>query len=714
MSHYDEKEKRALIVYAFIFFLLVIGLAVSGYFSYHNFEQQFRAQAERQISAIAELKVNELVDWRKERLANAEFLYQNLAFSTLVARYLENPNDVAARAQILDWLKNYLVYNQYDRVRLLDVNGVEKLSIPATPDVVDAHLVMNVESCLSSGKIIFLDFHRDTSAGGEIHLTILVPIFSGKNNDLPLAVIVLRINPKMYLYPYINQWPAPSQSAETLLVRRDGEQVLFLNELRFGQDAPLSLRLPLTDTDIPAVKAVLGQKGIVEGLDYRGQPVLAYLHAVPDSSWFLVSKMDTAEVYAPLKTRLWQTFGIIGMAIFVAGAALVLIWRQQRIHFYREQVLAAEALRESEQKFRKAFILSPDSININRLQDGVYISINNGFIKIMGYTADDVIGKSSLDLDIWVDARDRQTLVEGLKKNGEVVNLDACFRAKNGEIKYGLMSASVLDLNGVSHIISITRDITERKQAEEEINKLNLELEQRVRERTAQLETTNKELEAFSYSVSHDLRAPLRGIDGWSQALAEDYADKLDKQGRQYLDRVRSETQRMGHLIDDMLKLSRLTRAEMVKEHLNLSALVQTIVERIKQNEPQRQVVFNIQAGLTAEGDLHLMEVVLANLLENALKFTSKRADALIDFGQTESQGQRVFFVRDNGAGFDMAYSQKLFGAFQRMHKVSEFPGTGVGLATVQRVIHRHGGRVWAEAEVGRGATFYFTLEEAV
>jgi light-regulated signal transduction histidine kinase (bacteriophytochrome) len=217
-------------------------------------------------------------------------------------------------------------------------------------------------------------------------------------------------------------------------------------------------------------------------------------------------------------------------------------------------------------------------------------------------------------------------------------------------------------------------------------------------------------LEAFSYSVSHDLRAPLRGIDGWSQALLEDYHDKLDEQGRQYIERVRSETQRMGRLIDDILHLSRVTRAEMVKEVVDLSALAREIIEHLKLVDPTRQVVFNIQDGMSANGDQHLLEVALNNLLGNAYKFTGRHADAHVEFGQTELKGQRVFFVRDNGVGFDMTYSQKLFGAFQRMHKASEFPGTGIGLATVQRIVQRHGGRVWAEAKVGGGATFYFTL----
>jgi light-regulated signal transduction histidine kinase (bacteriophytochrome) len=253
-------------------------------------------------------------------------------------------------------------------------------------------------------------------------------------------------------------------------------------------------------------------------------------------------------------------------------------------------------------------------------------------------------------------------------------------------------------------------EIAERKQAQERVTKLNKELERHA----AQLSSANKELEAFSYSVSHDLRAPLRGIDGWSLALLEDYGDHFDKQGRQYLDRVRSETQRMGQLIDDMLQLSRLTRAEMRQEPVNLSGLAQTIAARLQETEPGRQVDFNIQAGLSARGDASLLEAVLSNLLGNAFKFTSQRAQARIEFGQTETHSQRVFFVRDNGAGFDMAYAEKLFGAFQRLHKASEFPGTGVGLAIVQRVIHRHGGRVWVEAVVNDGATFYFTLEEAV
>ena len=254
-------------------------------------------------------------------------------------------------------------------------------------------------------------------------------------------------------------------------------------------------------------------------------------------------------------------------------------------------------------------------------------------------------------------------------------------------------------------------EIKRRRVVESEIRELNAELEHRVRERTAQLEVANKELSAFAYSVSHDLRAPLRGIDGFSQALLEDCSDSLDAAGQDYLRRVRAASQRMGQLIDDLLMLSRLTRSEMHFERVDLSALVLEIVDVLRAAHPGRQVEVVVAEGIMAKGDARLLRVMLENLLGNAWKFTGKQPSGRIEFGMTQiAETPGVYFVRDNGAGFDMAYADKLFAPFQRLHRVTEFDGTGIGLATVQRVVHRHGGRVWAEGAVGEGATFYFTL----
>lgn len=254
-------------------------------------------------------------------------------------------------------------------------------------------------------------------------------------------------------------------------------------------------------------------------------------------------------------------------------------------------------------------------------------------------------------------------------------------------------------------------EVEERKAAEEALHLLNQSLEQRVEQRTRQLELANKELEAFSYSVSHDLRAPLRAIDGFSQILQRNYAERFDDKGRDYLERVRRASQRMGDLIDDMLQLSQLSRREVVRQPVDVSALARAIAADLCQTAPDRRVEVVIAEGIRANADAKLVRIALENLMGNAWKFTGKTQDARIDVGQTVRNGMQAIFVRDNGAGFSMSYAHKLFSPFQRLHAASEFEGSGIGLATVQRIVQRHGGQVWAEGDEGHGACFYFSCE---
>jgi signal transduction histidine kinase len=285
------------------------------------------------------------------------------------------------------------------------------------------------------------------------------------------------------------------------------------------------------------------------------------------------------------------------------------------------------------------------------------------------------------------------------------------FNAARVELLALLSSQAAIAIENASLYANLLSENAERRRAEQEVRTLNSELEQRVEERTRQLKEANQELEAFSYSVSHDLRSPLRTIDGFSLALLEDHGETLESDARDALARVRKASLRMHELIDDLLALSRVARTEMVREPVDLSALSREVAAEIQKASPGREVTWVIADGLTAMGDPKMLKIALENMLGNAFKFTGKRAHAKVEFGaRVEPDGRRAFFVRDDGAGFDMTYMSKLFGAFQRLHKVDEFEGTGIGLATVRRIIGRHGGQIWAESAVDKGATFSFTL----
>ena len=308
---------------------------------------------------------------------------------------------------------------------------------------------------------------------------------------------------------------------------------------------------------------------------------------------------------------------------------------------------------------------------------------------------------------LYRDPAQRRRFSDKLLGEGAVLREELELVSLQGREFIGAVTAVLKqDAGGERYFDGIIEDVTQLKAAEHAIHDLNDALVQR----NAELETVNQELESFSYSVSHDLRAPLRAIDGFSQAVLEDYADKLDAAGRDALQRLRAAAQRMGMLIDDLLKLARVTRAELASDEVDLSALAKEVVDELRQREPQRVVEVSIHADMSARGDGRLLRVALENLLSNAWKFSAGSHPARIEVGMSEEAGERVYFVRDNGVGFDMAYAGKLFGAFQRLHDAHEFPGTGVGLATVQRIMRKHGGRIWAQSEVGHGTVFNFTL----
>lgn len=379
-----------------------------------------------------------------------------------------------------------------------------------------------------------------------------------------------------------------------------------------------------------------------------------------------------------------------------------------------ERVAADAAVRSSEQRYRTMFENAPEGVWIIGADERT-LEVNQHLCDLLGYPREAMLGKKPTD---FADA-DNRRIFEAQKARRTTTAkrmYEVALRHSDGRsIPVHFSAISLFGEDGaLTAVLAFVSDITERKAHEEERQRLHAELEQRVVERTRALQDANRELEAFSYSVSHDLRAPLRAINGFSHALQEEYGQLLDDNGKHYLARVRAGSERMGELIDNLIELSQLSRREMDIAPVDLSAIAGEVAAELQAGEPLRQVAWIIPKELKTSGDAVLLRVALMNLLGNAWKYTARRNQARIEFGLDESRGRRVFFVRDNGAGFDMAHAGKLFGAFQRLHSPADYPGNGIGLATVARIVHRHGGEVWAEGTPGEGATFHFTISEEI
>jgi len=339
-----------------------------------------------------------------------------------------------------------------------------------------------------------------------------------------------------------------------------------------------------------------------------------------------------------------------------------------------------------------------------------YTFANATYAEILGLTSSNLVGQRVGDvLAPLYEEQIRPHLDRAFA--GERVAYEL-HRSTSGVNHYYTVKYEPTKVNGsVSLVVVVITDITEQKQAEEKIHQLNSELEERVIQRTAQLEAANKELEAFSYSVSHDLRAPLRAVNGFAGIVLEDFSPQLPEEGKRYLERIRNGGQRMGELIDDLLAFSHLSRQSVNRQTVDTTKLVQNVFDELKPQRDDRRIEIKVGELPACHGDPALLKQVWVNLISNAIKYSRGREPAIVEIGCTHENGENIYFVRDNGAGFDMQYANKLFGVFQRLHRNDEFEGTGVGLAIVQRIVHRHGGRVWAKAKVNEGATFYFTLE---
>jgi PAS domain S-box-containing protein len=1073
-----------------LIFLLFSGVIILMGISYYRYERnRIFTEQEESLSAIATLKIKQISQWYSDKLADAVLIKDNAPLADRIKEFLKDENQTGPRKEITIWLESLNTQYDYNSVAVLDTSLRIRLSTSRADPMADDSIRAELNNVIRNHKIVMTDLHK-TGTSQTIRMDLLVPLLDPISKEQnSIGLVILSIDPGKILFPLVQSWPTPSKSSETLILRKDGDSVLYLNELRHRKNSALNLKLPLNEKNLLASKLVNGFVGLTEGVDYRNMPVIGALSKIPGLPWYMVAKTDKKEILAPFKRYSVITVLVIILLIIINASIFGFwIW-QQRIKFYRSQLkneaalfenekrlreaqemahlgfwlwdiktgnvewseevykifclnpetftpkidsilelspwpedhqrdkeliaramkthtpgdyeqkflrpdksvgfyystfrgnydnsgelisivgtvlditerklaedalresedkfkyvfdhsvagksitfpsgeihvnkafcemtgysseeladtkwqdishpddikitenelqllisgekkstrfikryihkngnivwtdlgtalrrdengkplyfmtttiditerkLAEEALSESEERFSKSFRTSPISFMIANIEDGRIIEVNDAFTTISGYTREEALSSTTLNLKIWVNEQDRKNMIDSLSMGKPILHQETLLRSKGGDISTVLLSAQLIKLGNrdciissieditkrkeaeaevriqseiLSHIaeavylvrmedgiivytnsrfeelfgysqgemigkhvsivnapaekspdqtaaeimndlerngywagevlnikkdgtvfwshahvaifdhskfgkvlVSVQEDITDRKNSEFQIKKLNEELEGRVIQRTELLEAANKELEAFSYSVSHDLRAPLRAVHGYSKILLEDYEDKLDDEGKRVCNIIASSATQMGGLIDDLLSFSRIGRNSMNPELLNMKTLVISIFADIAGEREKEKIIFKIGKLHKAYGDANLIKIAWNNLITNAIKYSSKRTDSKIEIDSIQDGEMITYCVKDNGVGFDMQYKHKLFGVFQRLHSESEFEGNGVGLAIVQRIISKHGGKVWAEGEVGKGATFYFSL----
>jgi PAS domain S-box-containing protein len=694
------------ILLAILVYILII---IAGYYFYQNVERSVRAEKYEELKTIAIFEIDQITQWQNECIADANVISQSVLFKRDFEKFLSNKNNLGLKKSILQRFQTYKEQYKYENVFISTVDGKLLISLDSNFINIDSLTTKNIKEAIIINKVFITDFYS-FGKNKNIFLDIIAPLKD--ENEIPFALIIFRVNPSDYLYPVIRSLPIQDNSFESLIVRKDGNSILYLNELRYFNNSAMNLRIPLTNSDYPGVKAFSGFLGFNEGHDYRGVEIMYYIDKVPGTSWFLESKEDKSEIYSKLRYKAVFIVIFVFLLILLSGLGLVWIYNYRQRNIYKKLFLAEKKLSRSEDQFR--FIIEKSTLGISITSiDGKFLRVNPAFADMLGYTIEEMQKLKYSDItypdDIAESVHGIQDVLTGVKS---VFEIEKRYIHKDGSIVFGDVSVALQnDLsNKPLYFMTSIINITNRRKAEEEILKLNSTLEQRVKERTAQYEESNKELEAFSYSVSHDLRAPLRAIEGFSRIVMEDYSKILDHEGNRLLNIISQNTKKMDVLIADLLELSRMGTSEMNLTFVNMTDMAKSIYYEVASSEVINTFNFSLSDLPDAYVDTTLIRQVWINIISNAIKYTLPKANRIIEINGCLKNNMVVYSIKDSGVGFNPLYSDKLFVTFQRLHKSEDFEGSGVGLAIVQRIIRRHNGEVWAKGEVNNGATFFFSL----
>ncbi len=691
------------------FLILAAGIMAAGWLFSTQTKKDAELTAQQNLAAIADLKVGQIVSWRHERLGDAALISGNPLIVSRLAAFLEKPSPGDGGEDIQSWLASLRSSYAYTSIALLDAQGQVRVSVGFPEAHLDPQDRANVAAVARSGKPLLSDFHRSEKTG-RVQLDLCAPLLRPKDAaGTPdcIGVILLEIDPDVFLYPLIQAWPTPSRSAETLLVRRDGEDVLFLNELRHQQDTALKLRLPLSRVEVLAVMAVLGQEGVFRGLDYRGVQVLAFLSAVPDSPWWMVAKVDEAEALAEWRFRGGFVVAVVLALVLALALAAVgrMTWEQRK----QQRVLwqSVEAVRASEARLRAILDATPFPIALVDAQDHNIGFWSRSAITLFGRVAPNATEWFQLaypDPDYRREVLARwEPALEQARRSGQAVNTGE-YRVTRGD-----GSVRICELHAAflaDKLIITFHDITERKRAVETLARYAEELKR-----------SNDELQDFAYVASHDLQEPLRKIQAFGERLHTKCAAELGTQGQDYLRRMQDAARRMALLIEDLLSYSRVTTQAKRFEPVDLDEVAREVIADLETCLQQTQGRVELRGLPVLDADPTQMRQLLQNLIGNALKFHRPDAPPVVQVYRDQAAevpgGDGAvcqLVVEDNGIGFDEKYLDRIFTIFQRLHERGAYAGSGIGLAICRKIAGRHGGSLTAKSQPGAGAMFIVTL----
>jgi len=702
-----------------VFAACLILVAGSGYLYYRAEQQRHLHQVGEQLTAIALLKTRQIEEWRKERNSDGQVLADNAYFAQAARRWLESGKatpdiDVAGYLQSLG--RNY----RYQDIWLLDGAGQVRYSLSGRQGELADPIALPIEIARHLRQAQLTDLHLEAD-GRTPHIDVVVPLHI---DGVPFGTIILRADPRQFLYPALQTWPVPSATAETMLVRRDEDQVLFLNELRHRSDSAFSLRLPATRTDLPAVQAVFGQaEGIVSGRDYREQPVLAAVHRVPGSPWVLVAKIDRAEALADWRTTAQLIVGLTGGLLLALLGLFLAVHQNKGLHRFRSLLEAEAATRAMHKRFQIAFKASPLSTSIARADDGRFVEVNENYLRDFGWTRSEVVGKTATEIGLWLDAEVRTAWVESLRQSGTLLNQQAQWQDRWGKPHQVDISAALIDIDGTPHILAYITDVTERCRNLLELAQYRRRLETMVSERTFELgvakeqaERANQAKSAFLANMSHEIRTPLNAVIGMA------YLMRRDTHLPEQLDRLRHIEDSARHLlsvINDILDISKIEAERLSLEESDF-AVAGILSETLDMVEfKARDKGLTLHAELDPEippalhGDRKRLQQILLNFLSNAVKFTDQggiqlRAELLARDGDSV---QLRFSVEDSGIGIPPLIQSRLFRPFEQADSSTSrrYGGTGLGLAISRQLARLMGGDTGVSSTPGQGSTFWMT-----